>query len=279
MSRTFDRTADVAKLEGCNTRNVQYRWTIFMRHLEFVPTGAEVLDYGCGSLRESFELSSRGFRVTSYDLDADTLNDYMDDYQWVCPKPHVVSGRPLSQLLGKQFSLVTAFDVFEHLDHPEITLAEIIALMNPAGLVFCTVPNRRSLFEIVFHIQLKVAAAMGHSFTPGVPHLQFRSPEEWNELFDQSGFEVREHEMAIGFFVNTWAAIVQLPTLAIRKLRMMLSRTPSFKSQPDCLGSLAGPRVMRLLNGLDRRTQFLRGCYGWNLFVLQPRCGKNSACG
>ena len=277
LRRTFDRTADVAKIEGCNTRNVQYRWTIFMRHLQSLRAGAEVLDYGCGSLRESFDLSSRGFCVTSYDLDADTLNDYMADYQWACPQPHVVSGGPLSQLSGKQFSLVTAFDVFEHLDRPEITLAEIMTLMNPDGLIFCSVPNRRSLFEIVFHIFYKVAAAVGHSLAPGVPHLQFRSPEEWIELFGQSGFEVREHEMAIGFFVNTWAAIVQLPTVAIRKLQMMVSRTSDGKRQRDFLGALAGPRVMRVLNALDRRTQFLRGYYGWNLFVLHPCHAKKSA--
>ena len=28
---TFDRTDDVSKLEGCNTRGVEYRWDIFTK--------------------------------------------------------------------------------------------------------------------------------------------------------------------------------------------------------------------------------------------------------
>jgi 2-polyprenyl-3-methyl-5-hydroxy-6-metoxy-1,4-benzoquinol methylase len=274
MLKTFNRTADVPKLFGCNTRNVDYRWTIFTRHLQATATGAEVLDYGCGSLRESFELSSRGFRVTSFDLDADTLDAYLADYQWTCPKPQIVSGGPLSQFAGKRFSLVTAFDVFEHLDRPDITLAEIASLLAPDGLVFCTVPNRRSLFEIGFRVQLKIAIAMGRTWTPGVPHLQFRSPREWRRLFEQSGFEVRDHEMAIGFFVNTWAAIVQLSFLLIRKAFRKAFRLPCDNKQHDLLGSLAGPKVMRVLSALDRSTPFLRGCYGWNLFVLRPVASK-----
>lgn len=60
---TFDRTSDVSKLEGCNTRGIEYRWSIFERELATVPAGACALDFGAGSLRESFDLALRGFDV------------------------------------------------------------------------------------------------------------------------------------------------------------------------------------------------------------------------
>jgi 2-polyprenyl-3-methyl-5-hydroxy-6-metoxy-1,4-benzoquinol methylase len=270
MKRTFDRVADVAKLFGCNTRNVEYRWTIFERHLQTIPTGVEVLDFGCGSLRESFELSSRGFRVTSFDIDADTLNAYLADYQWTGPKPQIVSSGSLSQFSGTRFSLVIAFDVFEHLGRPDITLADLASALASDGLIFCTVPNGRSLAEIVSRVVLKVGASMGHKFIPGVPHLQFRSTCQWRRLFEQSGFEVRDHEMAIGFFVNTWAAIVHYSSLHFFPLLVRSAlRLPRSNDLHDPLGLLGGPRVMRFLNALDRRTPFLRQYYGWNLFVLR----------
>ncbi len=241
MKKTFDRVADVAKLFGCNTRNIEYRWTIFERHLQAIPTGSDVLDFGCGSLRESFELSSRGFRVTSFDLDADTLNAYLADYQWIGPKPQIVSSGSLSQFSKKQFSLVTAFDVFEHLGRPDITLADLASTLASDGLIFCTVPNGRSLAEIVSRIVLKIGAAMGHIFTPGVPHLQFRSTRQWQHLFERSGFEVLDHEMAIGFFVNTWAAIVHFssPYFFLVLVRSAF-RLPCSRHPRDPLSPLGG---------------------------------------
>ena len=80
--RTFDRTDDVSKLEGCNTRNVEYRWDLFSKGLEMIPRGGETLDFGAGSLRDSFELVKRGYNVTSVDLDLDTLSSYQTDYDW-----------------------------------------------------------------------------------------------------------------------------------------------------------------------------------------------------
>ena len=79
---TFDRIADVSKLEGCNTRGVEYRWSIFERELATVPKGADVLDFGAGSLRESFDLAMRGFNVTSLDIDAEVLASYSSKYDW-----------------------------------------------------------------------------------------------------------------------------------------------------------------------------------------------------
>src|SRR5712664_3251996 len=55
--RTFDRSQDVSKLEGCNTRSIEYRWDLFTKELQSIPRGGEVLDFGAGSLRDSFELN------------------------------------------------------------------------------------------------------------------------------------------------------------------------------------------------------------------------------
>src|SRR6516165_306876 len=80
--RTFDRTDDVSKLDGCNTRNVEYRWNLFSGELKNIPGGSEVLDFGAGSLRDSFELAKRGYNVTSLDLDQGLLQSYRSEYDW-----------------------------------------------------------------------------------------------------------------------------------------------------------------------------------------------------
>jgi len=263
-ARTFDRSRDsVAKLVGCDTRNVSYRWTVFQSNLSRIPRGANVLDFGAGSLRETYELTRLGFRVTAVDRDKDVLTSYHADYQW--PRdPELVIGDDLSGLLDQRFSLITAFDVFEHLHDPQILMAQMRAVMADGAMIFCTVPNRRTIWEIALRLNWKLGLALGRTFTAGEPHIQFKSPAEWRTFFEACGFTVVAHEMAIGFFVNTWSALIGGPSRILSRLLRSLGA----RSSPGFLNIFAGPRVMAALDAVDRHTRFLRGLYGWNLFVL-----------
>src|SRR5215470_1882813 len=91
---TFDRSGDVSKLEGSNTRGIAYRWDIFTKHLANIPAGAEVLDFGAGSLRESLDLVERGFSVTSVDIDAGILEAYRQKYDWPDNAKHQLVASP-----------------------------------------------------------------------------------------------------------------------------------------------------------------------------------------
>lgn len=263
--RTFDRSTDVPKIVGCNTRNIEYRWKLFERHLARLPRGAAVLDFGAGSLRESYEMYSRGFAVTAIDLDANALTSYVSDYDWTRgPGTIEILTDDFHALRGRKFSLILAFDVFEHLDRPADLIDQMRDMLAPGGVIFCTVPNRRTLFEIVLRVHWKIGLARGRVFTPGEPHIQFKSPREWRQFFSRCGLEIVEHDMAIGFLVNTWAAIVTYPTMIVRRLFHM----PAV-SERDLLWPFGAKPVMRALGWLDQRTvNVMRGCWGWNLFVL-----------
>ena len=65
------------------------------------PSGAQfsrVLDFGAGSLRETFELSLKGFDVVSLDLSEATMRAYYADYDWTdCSvQPTLIAGGDLS---------------------------------------------------------------------------------------------------------------------------------------------------------------------------------------
>ena len=261
-SRTFDRTRDVPKLIGCNTRNVPYRWTIYERHLASIPKEASVLDYGAGSLRETFELAERGFRVTAVDLDLAHMNEYANDYDWsrVHHQPALTDKIPAA---GK-FHLITAFDVIEHLVDPAgEAIGPFRSLLAPGGLIFCTVPNRRTLSEFA----TKLALRAGRTLPNGEAHLQFKSPSEWRSFFVANGLEIVEHDMTIGCAVNTWFWSAQLPTNALRKV----ARKVRMDFNPDRVVNTIAPKwAMRGLDKFDDVTKPLtRGLFGWNLFVLR----------
>jgi 2-polyprenyl-3-methyl-5-hydroxy-6-metoxy-1,4-benzoquinol methylase len=272
--RTFDRTADVSKLEGCNTRNVEYRWDLFSKELEMIPRGSEILDFGAGSLRDSFELAKRGYNVTSVDLDLDTLSSYQTDYDWPADGTtrKIVTGKDLAECLSQientQFSLIICFDVLEHLEDPTTVLRKLRLLLTPNGRFFITVPNGRTLFELWFKLILVTSRIFGKRLRPGEPHLQRNSPERWKRILNEAGYRVLSHEMQIGFFVNTASALVQIPLYSFaRFVRALGFSFPAEKIQE----TICSKQVMASLNKLDEKTRrYFSSLYGWNLFIAAP---------
>jgi 2-polyprenyl-3-methyl-5-hydroxy-6-metoxy-1,4-benzoquinol methylase len=266
---TFDRTSDVSKIDGCNTRGIEYRWDIFKRHLPKIPSGGRALDFGAGSLRESFDLATRGFDVTSIDLNLDVLNAYKDRYNWPSDVPHRMFANSdlfsaLDDVGDTRFSLITCFDVLEHLDDPVSALKSFSAHMADEALLFVSVPNGRTLFEIAWRIDLKLARATGRYMRPGEPHLQRNSAARWKSIIRQADLSVVDHEMHIGFFVNNSAALIQVPlALFGRVLRKAGVKVDAVAAAERIIN-----RVAPAMEILDRHTRFLRSLYGWNLFVI-----------
>jgi 2-polyprenyl-3-methyl-5-hydroxy-6-metoxy-1,4-benzoquinol methylase len=270
--RTFDRSHDVSKLHGCNTRNVEYRWDLFSKELEKIPRGSETLDFGAGSLRDSLELAKRGYNVTSVDLDLDILSSYQADYDWPAngTTRRIVTGQDLasclSQMENTQFSLIICFDVLEHLEDPVSVLRQMRALLTPDGRLFITVPNGRTLYELWFKLILISSRILGKKLRPGEPHLQRNSPARWKEILNEAGFRVLSQEMQIGFLVNTAFALVQIPLYTFGKLvRAVGFAFPAEKIQ----NIVCSKKAMGGLNKIDEKTKrYFAGLYGWNLFVV-----------
>ena len=282
----FDRRDDISKLYGCNTRNVKYRWKIFSTWLEVIKSEFEefnALDYGAGSLRDSYELARIGFKVISADLDEDLLRHYFQSYNWDraanLPKLFVGTLPSLIEQTGRHsFRLVTAFDVIEHLEDPAGFLHYCYELLHDRGYIFCTVPNRFSIFERYFRYQLEKKRKKGIPVKSGVPHVQFKSPTEWAEFFEDNEFRIVEHDMAIGFFVNDcWHGLFGLPirvfvapilTILSTKLHSTLTDIPF--DPVDFERSFYPAWLMERVNVLDMFfKRWLSHRFGWNLIVAQ----------
>jgi hypothetical protein len=71
--------------------------------LEKIPPGSQTLDFGAGSLRDSFELAKRGYNVTSVDLDLDLMLSYQKDYEWPAngTTQKLVTGQDLADCLSQ----------------------------------------------------------------------------------------------------------------------------------------------------------------------------------
>lgn len=275
----FDRRRDVSKLFGCNTRNVQYRWDVFASRLEQLRKDVatpQALDFGAGSLRDSYELACLGFCVTSVDLDPNVMQRYYGSYDWSavrCP-PKMFTG-PLEKLKEEPgrslFNLAIAFDVIEHLEDPPAFCRNIHALLDKGGLFFAIVPNKRSIFERYFKYSITKQRAKGIPCIPGVPHLQFKSSSEWEELFRQCGFRILQHDMTIGFFVNDmWCGMLGLPLrVFVTPVFAWLAGVLRIKFDAGAFESaFSPPWLMKRVDVLDQLCKKeLASRFGWNLIV------------
>lgn len=275
----FDRRRDISKLFGCNTRNVQYRWNVFATRIGELRKNIatpQALDFGAGSLRDSYELARLGFCVTSVDLDPHVMERYYHSYDWSLVRcPPKIFTEPLAELRDEpevsRFDLAIAFDVIEHLEDPSSYCRDIHSLLDDGGLFFSIVPNRRSIFERYFKYSIEKRRASGTPWVPGVPHLQFHSPTEWEQLFEQSGFKIIEHDMTIGFFVNDlWNGLLGLPLrVYVAPVFGRLAAMLKTNFDEGAFESAFSPAwLMKRVDVLDQLCKKqLASRFGWNLII------------
>jgi 2-polyprenyl-3-methyl-5-hydroxy-6-metoxy-1,4-benzoquinol methylase len=274
----FDRRLDVSKLEGCNTRNVQFRWSIFARWVARLVQrrpDATALDFGAGSLRDTYQLATLGLKVDALDLNAEQLREGYGAYQWaqVAHQPDLIAG-PIGRIAAnaEKYDLIIAFDVIEHLIDLDTNLKTLRGLLKSDGLLFITVPNRRSLIERFFRMFHRRRLSRGIMDSSGVPHVNFHTPAEWVHLFRDYGFSILDRDMAIGFLVNdVWHALFGIPTRVfvdpvIQNCHARLGRA----YRPGDFERMLYPKWwMRLVNELDEVLKpICHPLWGWNLFVL-----------
>jgi len=283
----FDRRNDVSKLFGCNTRNVQYRWDLFQRRLaelKVQSSDLNALDFGAGSLRDSYELSKLGFKVVSVDLDEEILRRYFESYRWASSPPTLFT-KPFEELVLQTgpgfFHLAIAFDVIEHLENPADFCKHLHSLLKEQGMLFTIVPNGRSVFERYFRHTIRKQRKKGLAWKPGVPHLQFKSPTEWGAFLKNHGFKVLEHNMTIGFLVNDcWHGLIALP-LRVYVCPVLAMIAYLLRVNIDVVafeGAFTPAWLMKRVDALDQvLKQALKNRFAWNLIIAQKASATNQS--
>ena len=277
----FDRRNDISKLFGCNTRNVPYRWALFARRLAQLKarsSNLKALDFGAGSLRDSYELSNLGFKVVSVDLDEDILRRYFESYVWGSSPPTLFTS-PFEELVLKTgpncFQLAIAFDVVEHLEDPSQFCKQLHLLLDKRGTLLTIVPNRHSIFEKYFRHTITKQRKKGLAWKRGVPHLQFKSPAEWVDFFESNGFKILEHDMTIGFFVNDcWHGLIGLPLrVFVCPVLAMFAYVLGVKIDVGAFERAFTPSwLMKRVNVLDDVLKSrLKNRFAWNLIIAEKR--------
>jgi 2-polyprenyl-6-hydroxyphenyl methylase/3-demethylubiquinone-9 3-methyltransferase len=114
------------------------------------PEGSSLLDVGCGGGLLAEEFAGMGFKVTGLDRSRPSL----DAARAHCGK----TGLDIDYLEGKadalpfesrSFDVVSCCDVLEHVDEPQLVLAEIFRVLKPGGVFVFDTINRTLRSKLV----------------------------------------------------------------------------------------------------------------------------------
>jgi SAM-dependent methyltransferase len=121
--------------------------TFFIFIAAFLKPSDHVLDFGAGRgealvddevdyRRQLSNLQGRCAHLEGCDIDDVVLqNPFLDHAEVIRP------GQPLPYS-DERFDLIVARSVFEHIEHPEVTAAELLRVTKPGGLIAAVTPNK-----------------------------------------------------------------------------------------------------------------------------------------
>ncbi len=132
----FERVADVKRLNFIvDVLNKQ------------LPSGAEVLDVGCGNGVISRRLGAFGFKVKGIDISEKTIERAKALNKYTNVTFEAVSAEELVAE-GNRYHAIICSEVLEHLNDPGVLLKTLNESLHPTGVLIVTVPNGKGPREL-----------------------------------------------------------------------------------------------------------------------------------
>ena len=149
-----------------------------LAELEQMVEGRRLLDVGCATGFFLDAAMSRGWTVQGLEV-----SDYASNYARHELNLSVETGSVVSPPAGLgEFDVVTLWDTIEHLDRPEVALANIRKLLDPRGVLVFSTGDYASMVRRVTGKRWRLFADPTHNF--------FFSEADLRRLLKREGFDV-----------------------------------------------------------------------------------------
>lgn len=155
-------------LGQANLRGTTKGKLIALEHVADGP-GKQALDIGCREGMQSEWLKSKGYTVTSIDVEK------------IYPEALIVDANQDLPFEDSSFDLIWCSEVIEHLEDPFHFRSEVDRLLKPGGMLALTTPNSHFWFYFVAKLFGKSAKELQNP-----THLQFFSEEKIREIFPEA---------------------------------------------------------------------------------------------
>lgn len=127
----------------------------------------KLIEFGCATGVASSVLADFGWNVTATDISKYAVSKAKKNYRGIKFLVHDME-KPFKK---NKFDLAVAFDVIEHLPHPELGIRNVYNLLKEGGTAIFSTPNDYP------HV----------SNDP--THISVKKPEEWDKILKKVGFK------------------------------------------------------------------------------------------
>lgn len=185
-------------------RNLEFSRSRFETHVRLVESvtpvrGARVLDVGCGGGLFLALLAQRGADVVGLEVDP-ARAAYARDRHGLHIECRPVESERLAERYAQGFDVVTLWDVIEHVNFPQRTLAAARRLLRPGGHLLIDTPCRDSFYHRVGKLTYALSGGRYPTFLDIMysdhpfGHKQIFATGEMRDLLKRTGFEVQRLE-------------------------------------------------------------------------------------
>lgn len=163
----------------------QYLLLTYLRKLK---NNSKILEVGCGTGRFSLTISNEGYHLTSLDVAENmlyTLKKKMGKNKDAIDLINANADRlPFSD--GK-FDACISINVFSHLEHPSLVLAEISRVLKKNGSVLINIPNLFSPYFLVgTYVNIKNKSIQENVFT------RWYNPKEFLKIIEDNNLMLKK---------------------------------------------------------------------------------------
>ena len=201
--------------------NLEKKFSAYCDHMEkyFSFAGKYILDVGAGGGDFLYQTKQRGAQPLGLDLDLTGI-DFSQNRYGITILPHLVEETTLEK---ESFDAVTMWEVVEHVNDPQKTVAAIASLLKRGGYLFLSTPCLDSLWDRVGIFLYKItfgAIQFPLLYRFSWAHLQIFSRHHLEELLRRNGFTVIYFEQRTEF---TYPSEMYLEKIKPKLLRKFLA--------------------------------------------------------
>lgn len=186
---------------------------IIKRYILSAPDQASLLDYGCG-LGHFLDIAyDSRYKVTGLEFNPAAIDYIRNRYTY-----NVQHTERLAEI--EKQDVITAFDVFEHLQDPIATLKSFHDKLNDNGLLVISTMDSRSFTSRLLGKRLE-------DFRRTSEHLYFFSRKNITQILEQNGFEVlhihsQGHSFPLGVLAQRISNMIPAVGVFLKGLLLLL---------------------------------------------------------
>lgn len=175
----YDKFTPKEKLQHRFSSRIDRREPVFSYLIKNYPRNSKLLDVGCGVGR--FLLYAQEyFQVTGIDNSKAAISEAREK----CKKANFIHEDIFKSKRLNKYSIITLFDVLEHVKNPGLLLKKITSYLDSAGILVISVPNYESITKSVRKDLWWAKADSGH--------ISILETKEWLRIIRESGYKVEK---------------------------------------------------------------------------------------